>query len=65
MKARPFDVYIILVIIIIQLACAYNIDDLYLIGLIDPSNMEMVVYIRLLYCNTRLFPNLSKFSNPT
>ena len=36
-------------IIIIQLACAYNIDDLYHTGRIDPPGMEKVVYIVCAY----------------
>ena len=35
--------------VIIQLACAYNIDDLYHTGRIDPPGMEKVVYIVCAY----------------
>ena len=37
------------IMIIIQLACAYNIDDLYHTGWIDPPGMEKVVYIVCVY----------------
>ena len=37
------------VIIIIQLACAYNVDDLYHTGRIDLPGMEKVVYIVCAY----------------
>ena len=36
-------------IIIIQLACAYNVDDLYHTGRIDLPGMEKVVYIVYAY----------------
>ena len=36
-------------VIIIQLACAYNIDDLYHTGRSNPPGMEKVAYICVYY----------------
>ena len=45
----------LLVIIIIQLACAYNVDDLYHTGRIDPRGTKRS---SILYARTILTPDI-------